>query len=111
MGFPRQEYWSGLPFPSQGDLLDPEVEPISPALQADSLSTFNLFSNQISMVVISFCNQKHDIYYTRTGVKGKKRHGNKDLIKHLFVEVNLPLLLLYCIAVSSGFTPGTSLRN
>ena len=34
---PRQEYWSGLPFPPSGDLSDPGVEPISPALQADSL--------------------------------------------------------------------------
>ena len=33
----RQEYWSGLPFPSPGDLLDPEIEPESPTLQADSL--------------------------------------------------------------------------
>ena len=30
MGFPRQEYWSGLPFPSPGDLPDPGVEPASP---------------------------------------------------------------------------------
>ena len=36
LGFPRQEYWSGLPFPSPGDLSDPEIEPGSPALQADS---------------------------------------------------------------------------
>ena len=35
MGFPRQEYWSGLPFPSPGDLPDPEIEPGSSALQAD----------------------------------------------------------------------------
>ena len=39
MGFSRQEYWSGLPFPSPGDLLDPGIEPGSPALQADSLLT------------------------------------------------------------------------
>ena len=32
MGFSRQEYWSGLPFPSPGDLPDPEMEPVSPAL-------------------------------------------------------------------------------
>ena len=32
MGFPRQEYWSGLPFPSPGDLPDPGIEPSSPAL-------------------------------------------------------------------------------
>ena len=37
MGFSRQEYWSGLPFPSPGVLPDPGIEPGSPALQADSL--------------------------------------------------------------------------
>ena len=36
MGFSRQEYWSGLPFPSPGDLPDPAIEPKSPALQTDS---------------------------------------------------------------------------
>ena len=37
MEFSTQEYWSGLPFPSPGDLPDPVIEPGSPALQADSL--------------------------------------------------------------------------
>ena len=37
MGFSRQEYWSGLPFPSPGDLPDPGIEPRSPALQAKAL--------------------------------------------------------------------------
>ena len=37
MGFSRQEYWSGLPFPSPGDLPDPGIELVPPALQADSL--------------------------------------------------------------------------
>ena len=37
MGFPRQEFWSGLPFPSPEDLPNPRTEPRSPALQADSL--------------------------------------------------------------------------
>ena len=37
MGFSRQEYWSGLPFPSPGDLPNPWFKPRSPALQADSL--------------------------------------------------------------------------
>ena len=37
MGFPRQEYWSGLSFPSPGDLLNPGIKPGSPALQVDSL--------------------------------------------------------------------------
>ena len=39
MGFSRQEYWSGLPFPSPGDLPDPEIKPRSPALQADTLTS------------------------------------------------------------------------
>ena len=37
MEFSRQEYWSGLPFPSPGDLPDPGMEPRSPAFQEDSL--------------------------------------------------------------------------
>ena len=37
MEFSRQEYWSGLPFPSPGDLLNPGIEPGSPTLQADIL--------------------------------------------------------------------------
>ena len=37
MEFSRQKYWSGLPFPSPGDLPNPGMEPGSPALQADSL--------------------------------------------------------------------------
>ena len=39
MGFPRQEYWSRLPFLSPKDLPDPGIEPRSPAVQADSLPT------------------------------------------------------------------------
>jgi len=37
MEFSRQEYWSGLPFPSPGDLPDPGIESYCPALQVDSL--------------------------------------------------------------------------
>ena len=37
MEFSRQEYWSGLPFPSPGDLPDPGIKPGSPALRADAL--------------------------------------------------------------------------
>ena len=37
MGFSRQEHWSGLPFPSPGDLPDPGIKPGFPSLQADSI--------------------------------------------------------------------------
>ena len=48
MGFPKQEYWSGLPFLSPGDLPDPEIAgPTSPALQADRL----LLSHQGSIYI------------------------------------------------------------
>jgi len=41
MGFSRQEYWSGLPFPSPGDLPDPGIEPLSPEF-ADRFFTTEL---------------------------------------------------------------------
>ena len=40
MGFSRQEHWSGLPFPSPGDLPNPRTEPRSPTLQADALTIY-----------------------------------------------------------------------
>ena len=45
MGFPRQEYWSGLPFPSPGDLLNPGIKPVSAAWQAASLPLSHLGSS------------------------------------------------------------------
>ena len=39
MGFPGQEYWSGLPFPSPGELPDPGMEPTSPALAGGFFTT------------------------------------------------------------------------
>ena len=42
MEFSRQEYWSGLPLPSPGDLPDPGIEPGSPAMQADAQMLYRL---------------------------------------------------------------------
>ena len=60
MGFSRQEYGSGLPFPSPGDLLDPGIEPGSPALQADALPSeppgnpvFLIYWSYISFLFLS----------------------------------------------------------
>ena len=39
MGFPRQEYWTGLPFPSLGNLPDPRIRPTSPALTGPFFTT------------------------------------------------------------------------
>ena len=46
MGFPRQEYWSGLPWPPPGDLPDPGVEPATPVLAVDSLPLSHLGSTE-----------------------------------------------------------------
>ena len=56
MGFSRQEYWSGLPFPSPGDLPDPGIEPRSPALQADALTSEPPGANSNSMFI---CTHTH----------------------------------------------------
>ena len=48
MGFPRQEYWNNLPFPSAGDIAYTGIEPASPALQVDSL----LLSHQGSTIML-----------------------------------------------------------
>ena len=48
MGFSRQECWSGLPFPSPGDLPDPAIEPRSPALRADTLPSVSIEELQVS---------------------------------------------------------------
>ena len=65
MEFSRQEYWSGLPFPSLGDLPDSEIEPRSPALQADSLpselpgiSFFILIYNEFYITLCTYGNLK-----------------------------------------------------
>ena len=39
MGFPRQEYWSGLPFPTPGDFPSPGIKPVSPALTGGFFTT------------------------------------------------------------------------
>jgi len=55
MGFPRQEYWSGLPIPSLGDLTDPGMEPVSPTLAGEiftiweALSIYSLYENTFNL--------------------------------------------------------------
>ena len=50
MGFPRQEYWSGLPFPSPGDLPNPRIKPASPALQVGSCIIAGRFFTKLGVL-------------------------------------------------------------
>jgi len=58
MGFPRQDYWGGLPFPPPGDLPNPGNEAVSPAWQADSLplshqgSPFDDFTTSLLVLIV-----------------------------------------------------------
>ena len=74
MGFPSQEHWSRLPFPSPGDLSNPEIEPRSPALQAGALPSEppgkpQLLSNNLyycsKLIVFLTELHNHDPKYTR----------------------------------------------
>ena len=66
MGFSRQEYWSGLPFPSPGDLPDPGIEPRSPALQANALTSEPPGKPKgLSRVFSSTTVQKHQFFGTQ----------------------------------------------
>ena len=62
MGFSRQEYWSGLPFPSPGDLPDPGIEPGSPAVEADALTSEPPTLIFRQMVCDPFCMYSHSIF-------------------------------------------------
>ena len=56
MAFPRQEHWSGLPFPSPGDLPNPGIKPASPALQVGSLPLSHLRNAFLAVAVtVYFC--------------------------------------------------------
>ena len=71
MGFPKQEYWSGFPFPSPGDLPSPEIKPMSPALQVDSLLLSHLGNSArialllFSHLTVSDSLQPHELQHAR----------------------------------------------
>ena len=80
MGFSRQEYWSGLPFPSPGDLPHPGMEPGSPALQADSLPTKPLGKSLIWVlgIISSFTDHNNLLRWQLVFLPGEF-HGQRSL--------------------------------
>ena len=85
MGFPWQEYWNGLPFPSPGDLLDPEIEPTSPAFQADSLPSEPPGKpiDHVEAVISQWLKLPSQVHYTTTV---KHRFSPIPLIKMIMNE-------------------------
>ena len=65
MGFPRPEYWSGLPFPSPGDLPNPGIEPesfMSPALAFRFFTTCASWEAPYMNIIISICSMMSDFF-------------------------------------------------
>ena len=95
MEFSRQEYWSGLPFPSPGDLPNPGIEPRSPSLQADTLlseppgkpSKFHIYALIYCIGVEPICKAE------RLGCRGQtyRHHEGKEggMNREFGVDINI----------------------
>ena len=79
MGFSRQEYWSGLPFPSLGDLPNPGIEPGSPALQTDTL-TAELPGKPKNVQTTTQLHSSHTQWKPTPELLSGKSHGWKSLV-------------------------------
>ena len=81
MRFPREEYWSGLPFPSPGDLPDPGIEPMPPALKVDSLTLSHLGSPLkcilISKLIMLYILNRYSFLYAKEGKEKEDRKKDK----------------------------------
>ena len=93
MDFSKQQYWSGLPFPSPGDLPDPGIEPVSPAL-AGRFFTTALPGKPKRMHKV--CNSMYGNVTMKMGRRGKNglKRGTKNFLKLIFFGV-LCCFLLY----------------
>ena len=90
MGFSRQEYWSGLPFPSPGDLPDPGVEPGCPAMQAGFLPSE--LPGKPQFLLLKIGNLSHKIHWLKIFINSKKfkiflyKDGEKNLMQTLGIQ-------------------------
>ena len=88
MGFSRQEYWSGLPFPSPGDLPDPGIEPGSPALEADTLTSEppgnrTLYNYKCTLGCKESFSEFHTVKIVWTILSALKLDGGNGYIKRI----------------------------
>ena len=97
MGFSRQEYCSGLPFPSPGDLPDPGIEPWSPAFQADSSPSEppgkpSLISKYTTIIIIIKMVWYENKRYTHRPMGQNWEPRNKHIQRELKVKVKVKSL-------------------
>ena len=94
MEFSRQEYWSGLPFPSPGDLPDPGIKPRSSIFQADSLPFEppgklphnSIYSIQlVAQSCLTLCDPMTAICYASLSIT-----NSRSLVELMFVELVMP---------------------
>ena len=82
MGFPREDYWSGVPFPSPGDRPDPEIEPVSPALAG------RFFTTEPPGKVFSLCKFPGKQLQTRKGtLQNRLAIFLKRTFKYILIRV------------------------
>ena len=105
MGFPRQEYWSGLPFPSSGDLSNPGIKPtslVSPALVA---RFFTIVASKTVLKIMNFLFRKNSIKKNNKN-QLQSRDNSVYILSHLFSILKIctcmyriMLCVVYCICI------------
>ena len=111
MGFSRKEYWSGLPFSSPGDFPDPGIEPRSPALQADALTSEPPKWHQIISIRIIFCSSHNKILQKISTEKSQELWNSLVYITSLITiaeEIRLLIIFLDIRVLAHPSTPASS---
>jgi len=96
MGFSRQDCWSGLPFPSPGDLPDPGMEPGSPSLQADTLPSEPPGKLRPSDSIYGVNNKKYDVKKQAQIGRGTGTQRKRTPCNYKFCQFPLTR---YCVCV------------
>ena len=101
MGFPRQEYWSGLPCPPPGDLPNPGEELRSPALVGRFFTTEPLEKPLHLLTVPIFCGRGKYLLYEKNEVKARDREWKK--YEFHYDNVLWALLTLFTVSTGEGW--------
>ena len=98
MGFPRQEYWSGLPFPPPGNLISSGIKPMSPALSGGFFTTKSLGKPQISIEPLpNYQTTKHFVLLTNFPKITLKSEKESQYILQLIYSFHWRIITLqYC---------------